>query len=75
MEFLSPKEKRARTIKLFTGYALIAVLIGLATLVLVYLAQGYGYDPQKGVSRSGLVFFAAHKIRRVVYNRASTHSG
>ncbi|MFO0882286.1 MAG: PEGA domain-containing protein [Candidatus Saccharimonadales bacterium] len=59
MEFLSPKEKRARTIKLFTGYALIAVLIGLATLVLVYLAQGYGYDPQKGVSRSGLVFFAA----------------
>jgi hypothetical protein len=59
MEFLSPKEKKARTIRLFTGYALIAVLIGLATLVLVYLAQGYGYDPQKGVSQSGLVFFSA----------------
>lgn len=41
------------------GYALIAVLIGLATLILVYLAQGYGYDPAKGVSQSSLVFFGA----------------
>lgn len=59
MEFLNPEDKRARTIKLFTGYILIAILIGLATLILVYLAQGYGYDPSKGVSRNGLVFISA----------------
>lgn len=59
MEFLNPEDKRARTIKLFTGYILIAILVGLATLILVYLAQGYGYDPSKGVSQNGLVFLDA----------------
>lgn len=59
MEFLDPEDKRARTTRLFVGYALIAILIGLATLILVYLAQGYGYNPSKGVSQNGLVFFGS----------------
>lgn len=56
MEFLDPEDKQARTKRLFIGYLLIAVLIGLATLILVYLAQGYGYDPNKGLTQNGLVF-------------------
>lgn len=56
MEFLNPEDKQARTKRLFLGYFLIAVLIGLATLILVYLAQGYGYDPNKGLTQNGLVF-------------------
>ena len=56
MEFLNPEDKRNRTIRLFIGYALIAVMIALASAILVYLAQGYGYDPNKGLSQQGLVF-------------------
>jgi hypothetical protein len=56
MEFQTKENKRKRTIRLFTCYVLIAVLIGLASLILVYLAQGYGYDTDKGVNQSGLVF-------------------
>lgn len=56
MEFQSKESKRSKTIQLFVGYALVAVLIGLATLILVYLAQGYGYDTNSGVQQSGLVF-------------------
>lgn len=67
MEFPNPEDKRARTIRLFTGYALVAVFIGLASLILVYLAQGYGYDPNKGVQRSGLVFFASSPVSATVY--------
>jgi PEGA domain len=57
MEFLSPNEKRKKTIQLFVGYGLMAILIALAALILIFVAEGYGYDPNKGVSQSGLVFF------------------
>ncbi len=57
MEFLTPKEKRKKTTQLFVGYGLMATLIGLAALVLIFVAEGYGYDPNKGVNQSGLVFF------------------
>lgn len=67
MEFLNPEDKRARTIKLFIGYALIAVLIGLATMILVYLAQGYGYNPGKGVSQNGLLFVDSKPVSADVY--------
>jgi hypothetical protein len=56
MEFQTDEDKRKRTIKLFTGYILMGIAILLASFILVYVAQGYNYDPNKGVSRSGLVF-------------------
>ncbi|MEI6237701.1 MAG: hypothetical protein WCP03_03830, partial [Candidatus Saccharibacteria bacterium] len=56
MEFQSKEYKRNKAIQLFIGYALVAILIGLASLILVYLAQGYGYDTGKGLNQSGLVF-------------------
>lgn len=62
MEFLDEQAKRRRAIKLFTGYFLIAVIIALSSLILVYLAQGYGYDPQKGVMQNGLVFVDSYPI-------------
>ena len=67
MEFPDPEDKRARTKRLFTGYALLAVFIAFTSLILVYLAQGYGYDPYKGVQRSSLVFFASSPVSSFVY--------
>lgn len=59
MEFLDPAAKKARTIRLFIGYALLAIVVALATTILVYQAQGFGYDPEKGVTRNGLLFINA----------------
>lgn len=67
MEFLNPEDKKARTKRLFAGYALLAVFIAFTSLILVYLAQGYGYDPYKGVQRSSLVFFASSPVSSFVY--------
>ncbi len=56
MEFFDTKAKRKHAIKLFLGYGLVAILIGLATTLLVYMAQGYNYNLDDGVVRNGLVF-------------------
>jgi hypothetical protein len=56
MEFLDPEQKKARTVKLFVGYGLVTVAIALATLILVYLAQGYGYSGKQGVTQNSLLF-------------------
>lgn len=66
MEFPDPESKRARTIKLFTGYGLVAIGIGLATLILVYVAQGYGYNPSNGVTQNGLVFVDAKPVQAAI---------
>ena len=67
MEFLTPKEKRKKTTQLFVGYGLMAILIGLAALVLIFVAEGYGYDPNKGVNQSGLVFFNSNPSGAKIY--------
>jgi hypothetical protein len=67
MEFLDSNKKRARTTRLFVGYFLIGVLIVLATLIIVDLAQGYGYNPDKGVVQSGLVFIDTQPVSGNVF--------
>lgn len=67
MEFPDERAKRKRAIRLFTGYFLIAVIIALASVILVYLAQGYGYDTQKGVMRNGLVFIESKPVPTAIY--------
>jgi len=67
MEFPDFKAKRVRTIKLFIGYFLMVILVGLATLILVYLAQGYGYDSNKGVMQNGLVFIDSKPSAASIY--------
>lgn len=67
MEFLDSKSKKKRAVKLFTGYFLMVIVVGLATLILVYLAQGYGYDPSKGVMQNGLVFVDSKPASADIY--------
>lgn len=57
MDFLDPRKKRTRTIRLMLGYSLMAIAIGLATVVLVYGASGYGIDTKTGqITENGLLF-------------------
>jgi hypothetical protein len=57
MDFLDPAKKRANGIKLFVGYLLVAVAIGLAALVLIYLSYGYSLDRSTGtLIQNGIVF-------------------
>lgn len=57
MDYLDPDKKRAHQRRLFLGYGLFAVAIGLATMLLVYVANGWFVDTSTGeVIRNGLVF-------------------
>lgn len=57
MDFLDPKAKRRHLITLIIGYGLMAILIAIATFILVYSAYGFDVDRKTGqVIQNGLVF-------------------
>lgn len=61
MDFLDPKKKRAHRTRLFTGYGLMAVAIGIATTIIAFEAFGFGLDRKTGtVIQNGLLFIDAH---------------
>lgn len=60
MDFLDPKKKRARGVRLVIGNGLTAVAIAMATLILVYMAYGYNFDRKSGqIVQTGLMFITA----------------
>jgi len=59
MDFLDPKKERQNQIRLMIGYALVTLAIGIATLVLLYQAYGYGIDRQGNVTQSGILFVSS----------------
>lgn len=61
MDFLDPKKKRAHRIRLFIGYGLMFIALGIATTILVFEAYGFDLDRKTGtVIQNGLVFIDAH---------------
>jgi hypothetical protein len=57
MDYLDPKKKRARKNRLIFGYGLIAIAIAIATVLLVYIANGFYIDRNTGqVIQNGLVY-------------------
>jgi len=57
MDFLDPRKRRSHKIRLFIGYFLVSIAIGLATIILVYGAYGYGIDTKTGeIVQNGLLF-------------------
>ncbi|MBX4188821.1 PEGA domain-containing protein, partial [Candidatus Saccharibacteria bacterium] len=57
MDFLDPRKRRAHNIRLIVGYVLVAIVIGLATVIIVYGANGYGINTKTGqIVQNGLVF-------------------
>jgi hypothetical protein len=68
MDFLDPKKKRAHRIRLLLGYALIAIAIALATLIMLLQVQGFGIDRKTGdVIQNGLLFVDAHPESAQIY--------
>jgi len=57
MDFLDPRKFRKQKIRLMVGYVLIAIAIGLGTIILVYGAYGYGINTRTGdIVQNGLLF-------------------
>lgn len=77
MDFLDPKKKRAHKIRLYIGYALMAVALGICTLILVFAAYGYDIDRRTGnVIQNGLIIVDSHPESAAVLvngtNKATT---
>jgi hypothetical protein len=67
MDFLDPKKERRNRLLLIIGYGLVALAIGIATLVLLYQSYGYGIDRQGNVTQSGLMFVSSQPNGAVIY--------
>lgn len=59
MDFLDPKKRKAHIRRLYLGYVLVAVAIGLGAVVLLFASFGYGVDRSGNVFQNGLVFLAS----------------
>lgn len=68
MDYLDPDVKKKHTRQLFIGYALMAVLIGLATTLFVLFTLGFAFDRSTGtIIQNGLVFVDSNPIDGNVY--------
>lgn len=59
MDFLDPKKRKAHVRRLYIGYLLVAIAIGLGAVVLLFASSGYGVDRSGNVFQNGLVFLAS----------------
>lgn len=68
MDFLDPAKKRSHRTRLFIGYGLMAILIGLGAIILLFQTYGYDYDRKTGtVFQNGLVFASSHPVSAEVF--------
>lgn len=57
MDYLDPRKRRYYNLRLVIGYILVAIVIGLATVIVVYGANGYGFNTKTGqIVENGLLF-------------------
>lgn len=57
MDYLDPKKKKEKRIRLMIMYALLGIAISIATVVFVFLANGYYIDRETGnVIQNGLIY-------------------
>lgn len=67
MEFFDKETKRKHKTRLFLGYGLIAIVIIMATSLLVFMAQGFNLSLDEGVTRNGLIFVDSEPISADIY--------
>jgi hypothetical protein len=67
MDFFDPQKQKQHAIRLAVGYALIAVVLILATTVLLYRSYGFGLDENGRVIQNGLVFVSSTPEGATVY--------
>jgi len=66
MDYLNKKKIQRQKITLLVGYVLIAIMIFLATLILIYITEGYRIA-KNGIVQSGLVFLDSRPNPANVY--------
>lgn len=67
MEFLDPEEKRERAIRLFIGYALMAMIILFGTFIISFILQGFNVIGKSTDVRNGLLFVDSKPLSSNVY--------
>lgn len=68
MDYLDPKKKKAKKIRLMIMYALLGVAISIATVVFVFLANGYYIDRETGdVIQNGLIYVDSKPESAAIY--------
>jgi len=67
MDFLDPIKRRRHTIRLFTGYFLVAFIVLFSAIMIVYYASGYGITRQGEVIQNGLVFVSSQPANAELY--------
>ena len=76
MDYLDPKKKRKHRIQLFLGYGLFAIAISMATLLLVFIANGYYIDTDTGeVIQNGLVYVDSEPVSAEVFLNGEQQRG
>lgn len=70
MDFLDPRRKKAHKQRLFIGYFLMSIAIGLGTVLIVSLANGFWIDPKDGsLIQNGTVYVDSQpQNARVIVN-------
>ena len=78
MDYLDTNKQFRHRIILLVGYVRVAVAIGIATLVLLYEAYGFGLGKNGTVIQNGLAFFSSQPNPATVYvngvNKAKTNA-
>jgi hypothetical protein len=76
MDYLDPRKRRAYHVRLILGYILVAIVIGLATVIIVYGANGYGFNTKTGqIVQNGLLFTASNPSGAEIYlNNTDRHA-
>ncbi|MCA9324714.1 PEGA domain-containing protein [Candidatus Saccharibacteria bacterium] len=67
MDFLDPDKMKRHNLMVVIGYGLVAIAIGMASLVLLYQSYGYGINREGEVIQNGLVFTASTPSGASVY--------
>ncbi len=67
MDFLTPEEKRWRTVRFIVGYILITIAVLLATFISVLLVQGYKIGNGGSFSQKGLVNVGSQPVSAEVF--------
>jgi hypothetical protein len=76
MDFLDPKKRRSRNIRLLVGYCLVAIALLLASTLLLFAASGYGINRSTGeVTQNGLVFVDAHPEQATMFLNGQDKGG
>lgn len=68
MDFLDPHKRRSHTIRLFVGYALVAICLSIGTGILALTVMGFDLNRKTGkVIQNGLVFVDSHLDSSDIY--------